>query len=281
MPFRHQQNQLKTLPTALVSFLCVNLALGPALAQGVEKETPAADSISPAADSEPSKAGSKAAAADASNTTDAGEQEKAQEKAAATCFPACRSGFTCINGVCKSPCNPACQTGEVCTMNGHCLPSATQPAAQTGPSAGTTSTGRQYTRQDSAEMIARTEYNELKYKEFQKKKGGGAVMTVVGVLSMCGAVVLGVIAGVKASEGEDATAQLAVGAGIEVFGTIILISGIVSIVKGNKGMKKAKENFYIPPEQSSVRSLRFAQSEPLKMPRETPSAPGISLDLRF
>lgn len=36
------------------------------------------------------------------------------------CEPACRPGFVCIAGECRSRCNPPCAAGEVCTDNGLC-----------------------------------------------------------------------------------------------------------------------------------------------------------------
>lgn len=39
----------------------------------------------------------------------------------ATCFPACRSGFTCRAGTCVSLCNPPCAAGSVCTPAGECV----------------------------------------------------------------------------------------------------------------------------------------------------------------
>ena len=41
--------------------------------------------------------------------------------ATADCIPACRAGFVCFHGECKSACNPPCPAGEQCTPNGQCL----------------------------------------------------------------------------------------------------------------------------------------------------------------
>ena len=38
------------------------------------------------------------------------------------CLPACRSGFTCLDGACVSLCNPVCPRGELCSQYGECLP---------------------------------------------------------------------------------------------------------------------------------------------------------------
>lgn len=44
------------------------------------------------------------------------------------CLPACRAGYTCIEGKCVSACNPPCGADETCTAAGQCE-SKTPPAA--------------------------------------------------------------------------------------------------------------------------------------------------------
>lgn len=39
-----------------------------------------------------------------------------------TCFPKCRAGYICHQGVCVSKCNPPCPQGEICTPQGECIP---------------------------------------------------------------------------------------------------------------------------------------------------------------
>ena len=41
----------------------------------------------------------------------------------ATCVPACRSGFVCVEGRCVSACNPPCLSTETCTSSGACTAS--------------------------------------------------------------------------------------------------------------------------------------------------------------
>lgn len=41
--------------------------------------------------------------------------------AAVDCFPACRPGFFCYQGACRSACNPPCLAGEVCQDDGQCV----------------------------------------------------------------------------------------------------------------------------------------------------------------
>jgi len=36
------------------------------------------------------------------------------------CFPACRNGFFCLQGQCRSACNPPCNPGEQCQEDGQC-----------------------------------------------------------------------------------------------------------------------------------------------------------------
>lgn len=43
------------------------------------------------------------------------------------CVPACRSGFVCLQGLCKSRCNPACPSGTECLDTGECAPIAPPP----------------------------------------------------------------------------------------------------------------------------------------------------------
>ena len=47
----------------------------------------------------------------------------------AICQPACRSGFTCIDGECVSACNPPCSANQVCSQGRECIYS---PAPGTG-----------------------------------------------------------------------------------------------------------------------------------------------------
>lgn len=39
----------------------------------------------------------------------------------AECIPACRSGFFCYQGSCRSSCNPPCPAEDQCTSNGQCI----------------------------------------------------------------------------------------------------------------------------------------------------------------
>lgn len=50
------------------------------------------------------------------------------------CVPACRSGFTCVEGQCVSACNPPCAAGERCTASGECSVPASTPYAEPAPS---------------------------------------------------------------------------------------------------------------------------------------------------
>lgn len=36
------------------------------------------------------------------------------------CFPACRNGFFCLQGQCRSACNPPCNPGDQCQEDGQC-----------------------------------------------------------------------------------------------------------------------------------------------------------------
>src|SRR5262245_27899863 len=45
---------------------------------------------------------------------------------AAACEPACRAGYSCVQGQCVSSCNPPCSPGDVCTSTGECVPGAAQ-----------------------------------------------------------------------------------------------------------------------------------------------------------
>ncbi len=46
---------------------------------------------------------------------------------AVDCFPACRAGFFCYSGQCRSACNPPCGSGEQCLENGQCSSGAALP----------------------------------------------------------------------------------------------------------------------------------------------------------
>lgn len=51
----------------------------------------------------------------------------AQEAATgAACIPPCRSGYTCLNGVCVESCSPPCRSGYVC-LNGQCVERCNPP----------------------------------------------------------------------------------------------------------------------------------------------------------
>lgn len=45
----------------------------------------------------------------------------ADDAAATTCSPPCRSGYVCHEGACISGCNPPCPSNELCTPNGECV----------------------------------------------------------------------------------------------------------------------------------------------------------------
>lgn len=63
----------------------------------------------------------------------AAQQPEAEQS---ECRPACRSGFTCVDGTCVSECNPPCPDGQVCT-DGECLaPAAAAPSTAAAPPAG-------------------------------------------------------------------------------------------------------------------------------------------------
>ena len=47
--------------------------------------------------------------------------------AAIECFPACRTGFFCYQGQCRSACNPPCLAGEQCLDNGQCVLAGSVP----------------------------------------------------------------------------------------------------------------------------------------------------------
>jgi len=49
---------------------------------------------------------------------------------AAECFPKCRSGYLCHEGVCITGCNPPCADKETCTPEGECMPKVTKPPRQ-------------------------------------------------------------------------------------------------------------------------------------------------------
>lgn len=46
---------------------------------------------------------------------------------ATACVPACRDGYTCVEGKCVEACNPPCAAGSHCTGAGECLPDAPPP----------------------------------------------------------------------------------------------------------------------------------------------------------
>ncbi|HXK18678.1 MAG TPA: hypothetical protein VNG33_12795, partial [Polyangiaceae bacterium] len=50
-------------------------------------------------------------------------------KAAAACFPACRSAYVCLEGRCVSACNPPCAANERCTAAATCELAAPPPVA--------------------------------------------------------------------------------------------------------------------------------------------------------
>ncbi len=52
------------------------------------------------------------------------EVARAEPDPAVSCQPACRSGYTCVEGRCVSACNPPCAANEVCATGGACVTSA-------------------------------------------------------------------------------------------------------------------------------------------------------------
>jgi hypothetical protein len=72
----------------------------------------------------------------ASSVLPAGSQRPATPPQGPSCFPACRTGYTCFNGACVSLCNPPCAQGESCTAAGECAlqqPALAVPAPQPAP----------------------------------------------------------------------------------------------------------------------------------------------------
>jgi hypothetical protein len=51
----------------------------------------------------------------------------------AVCFPSCRTGYMCHNGVCISRCNPPCGPAEACTAAGECVVLAAPPPSKAAP----------------------------------------------------------------------------------------------------------------------------------------------------
>ena len=51
------------------------------------------------------------------------------------CKPACRSGYVCVDGECKSACNPPCASNERCTAKAACVRLSTERAAAGRPRA--------------------------------------------------------------------------------------------------------------------------------------------------
>jgi hypothetical protein len=49
------------------------------------------------------------------------------DPSAPVCAPACRAGFTCLQGACVSACNPGCGDGEQCTSDGQCVAKTIAP----------------------------------------------------------------------------------------------------------------------------------------------------------
>ncbi len=176
-----------------------------------------------------------------------GDGREISESVDAQCLPACRGGFTCIQGRCVSPCNPQCDPGQVCTRNGFCLPTAAartvagQPAAPSpvATSSGTATPTVSYLPVQPPVSDRRKALNELKYREFVAKKHAGTAMMVVG--SMMIAVAVGLGAGAGAS-GEEAL--LFAGIGVELVGDVLLFPGIAVYSVGKNGMAKAEANFY-------------------------------------
>jgi len=57
----------------------------------------------------------------------AAAQDAAPVPAARECFPECRSGYLCHEGVCITGCNPPCGDDEKCTVEGECVAKASTP----------------------------------------------------------------------------------------------------------------------------------------------------------
>ncbi len=113
----------KTSWLAWPALLATGLATNPLWAQ--DDATTPADTFDPAPETpvaEPATASEPQANAPVPEPA-----PTAVPASSAECRPACRQGFTCIDGACVSACNPPCGPGQLCLDSGECAAGA--PAA--------------------------------------------------------------------------------------------------------------------------------------------------------
>jgi hypothetical protein len=196
-------------------------------------------------------------------------QSDTDEKAAATqeCKPPCRAGFACADGICVNPCNPPCASGKVCSRSGQCIPAAplVLPTPATSYSGQLASPG--YGMQHSPV------FDQGLYNKYQRKRGAGGALMVVGLLMVFGAIGMGVGAGLDENE-----ILLYSGIGVELLGNIFFFSGLAAWIKGKVGMARMEKMRLGRLEPDHPRTGLASLTPPSS---QSPTASGRGLSLSF
>jgi hypothetical protein len=184
------------------------------------------------------------------------------------CSPACRAGFACVDGVCRSPCNPPCASGEVCSRGGSCVPTAPAPS-QPAPTPGSGWTA------PAAQAASGPAFDEAEYAMYKRKRSNGAALMVVGIITILTAGGIGFAAGYT---GDETLLWTAIG--VEVVGDLLFFPGLAVWIKGKRGMGRLEQR-RAASESSAGSGLRLAGIAPLLSPADPRSGRGLALSFAF
>jgi len=157
----------------------------------------------------------------------------------AQCYPECREGFACRDGICVSPCNPTCAAGEVCTREGRCIPSS-EPIAPAAAIAAAAVPVASY----PSSAPALDPNGRRQFKNYQGMHSSGTALIIVGILGMGTAIGLAAAAGIRSADSGDSYFEdpvFWIAALLEAVSTPLLIVGIVNVSRGNSGMRRYRQ----------------------------------------
>lgn len=188
------------------------------------------------------------------------------------CSPACRAGFACVDGVCRSPCNPPCGYGEVCSRGGSCVPIA--PAAEPATQRPAPTPGGGWTA-PATQASSGPAFDQTQYEMYKRKRGNGAALMAIGIITVLAAGGIGFAAGYT---GEMNLLWVAIG--VEVLGDLLFFPGLAVWIKGKKGMERLERNRAARASPAGS-GLRLAGVAPLLSPENPRSGGGLALSFVF